>query len=159
MLADLRVYTGLEDDGTVQDGQVPTPAVVDDAITASTYAESSSLINFASATKTTVVSFSFTKATAGSVLELNAQFGFFATDAIDGIMYIEVLSGASPVASRTATLQVDCNGDTQLPLAFGAFFTGLAAATYTARISFERNSGETCSTDGTSHLKVTEFKK
>lgn len=159
MLADLRTYAASDSGGNANPGTVDTPAVVDEAINSSDYAESSTVINFSSGTKTTVLSFSKTITQSGSVLKVDAVIGFSASDAVDGYFYLEVLSGATIVRSRMNPLEIDCNGSSQLLQVNRAFFSGLSAGTYTVRVSFERFSSETCSTNGTYSLEATEQKK
>lgn len=147
--------------GGVADDQVETPALVDNAATLPWYVESSSGIAFSPATRTQVLTLSVDKELSDSVLEVNCQIPFYASDAVDGTLEIELQTGGGSVlANRSFSINLDANNATQLPMPFSAFFSGIAAGSgYNLRIYFTRTSSNTCLTNNVRHMWMREYKK
>lgn len=141
-------------------GTVNSTQITDNAVTTPWYGSATSVINFAAATKTQILAVSVTKdAGTSSTLEVTAQCPMFGTDAVEGIVSLEAWLGGSAVATRDFDLKVDANGTTYLPYHYEELFSGLAAGTYSIRMYFTRNTGNTCSTAGKYHLKIREYEK
>jgi hypothetical protein len=147
--------------GGVAANQVNTAALQDNSATAPWYVESSSGISFASATRTEVLSISFDKLIAGSVIECNCVVPFSASDAVDGIFELEIqTSGGTVLANRSFTINLDGNNATLLPMAFNAFISGVSAGKgHRFKSYFTRTTSNSCSTTGLRHQWAREYKK
>lgn len=158
-LTDGRVSAGLTSGGVVQTGKAETTSLAASAVSNAGYTSSSSTISFAAATKTLVLSESFTKAESGSFLQVHTQIPMFGNDSVDAYIYIEVWQSGSMVAQRQFQTEIDSNGNTYQAFHWQHIFAGLSAGAYEVRTYVERYTAKTCSTVGTYHMFRQEFKR
>ncbi len=140
---------------------VGTQKIALNAVSVPWLATSGSTINFASGTKTLLLSVSIMKYDDSSILEVHGQAPMFGNDAVDLYISYEVYdsTNTSLYASRTFTLKVDANGTTYLPFAFEHYFDGLLGGSYNINFYAQRFSSNACSTAGLYHMRVREFKR
>lgn len=150
--------SGLNPDGTVKTDKVTTDSMVANAATAP-WLEIDDTVVSIGATATTILSTTITKAIDASLLKVTAQVPLVGADAVKVVVTYEVKSGATVVASRDFTLEVDANGTTYLPFVYEHYFEGINAGTYDVVLSAILTTANTCETSGTYHLGVQEFKR
>lgn len=144
-------------DANIDNLTVGTSKVAANAITRSFYVQSNTLINFPSGIYTTWMGITVTKQEASSLLEVAAQLEFFANDAIDCFVYVDINQAGSPVTRRLTQIALDGNNATIYPVKFDPVFNSLPAGAYDVYVAVQRTTANTCRSNGTSHLKVTEI--
>ena len=150
--------SGLNPDGTVKTNKVTTGSMVANAATVPWLAIDDTVIAIGSSA-TTILTQAITKAIDESTLRVSAQVPLVGPDAVKVIVTYEVKSGATVVASRDFTLEVDANGTTYLPFSYEHYFDGIDAGSYDVVLSIYRTTTNTCDTAGTYHMSVQEFKR
>lgn len=158
-LTDGRVSAGLTSGGVVQSGKAETSSIASAAVSAAGYTSSSTVLNFVAATKTLVLSESFTKAENSSFIHVHTQIPMFGNDSVDAYIYIELWQSGSMVSQRQFQTEIDSNGNTYQAFHWQHIFSGFNAGTYEVRTYVERYTAKTCSTNGTYHMLRQEFKR
>jgi len=158
-LTDGRVSAGLTSGGVVQTGKAETGSLAAAAVSSAGYTDSSTTITFAAATKTLVLSESFTKAENSSFIHVHTQIPMFGNDSVDVYVFIELWQGGSMVAQRQFQSEIDSNGNTYQAFHWQHVFSGFSAGTYEVRTYVQRYTAKTCSTSGTYHMLRQEFKR
>lgn len=152
--------SAINPDGTIKDDKVLTSSMQDGAASDPWRVVSSSVIAFAAATKTEILSVTVTKQEDDSYLELSCQVPFESADAIDIDIGFEAQQAGVPIQTiPDYRIELDANNATKLPWAFVDEFDALDAGSYDIKIFGTRFSADTCSTLGTYKMRVREFKR
>lgn len=153
------------DSAKIADLTVGTNKITGNAVNKIAYVSSTTSISFGSMpNQYSLFGVTFVKEEASSVLEIMSMAPMSGADEVRGVAYIVIRSGgmAGGIVStytRQIWVQLDGNGNTNIPFHFSTVYDTLPAGTWGVEVRFERTSSKACMTSGFRYMKVKEVKR